>query len=119
MFMDRADMLDVLAHRKQLLDLCARALNILVYPANEFRNGMRFSHCVFAVGPLTNIDDFLAARLFQIGDDLNCLFVLVWHERDILQQTHITCMVDVYAQCAPLAMDVLQFSMCVSKRLVC
>lgn len=119
MFMDRVDMLDVLAHRQQLLDLCARSLNILVYPSNEFRNGMRFSHCVFASKLIVDIGDFLSSRLFQNGDDLNNVFVLVWHERDLLQQTHITCMAGIYAQCQALAMDVLQFSMCVSKRLIC
>lgn len=33
-FADCADMFDVLMHRKELLELCSRALNILVYQCN-------------------------------------------------------------------------------------
>ena len=117
-FADCADMLDVLMHRKELFELCSRALSILVYPCNGFIEGMRFSHSMYhpTIAPST-LNAFLTNRPFQIGDDLRFVFVLVWDET-LLNAPRIECVAKIYDSHPISVMDALHFSLCVSRRMI-
>lgn len=116
LFVRCADMMDVLAHRNELMDLCCRALNILVYPVEDFVQGMRFSHCVVN-SKIPKLDEFLMSRLFEVGDDLNFVFAIVWRQERPNEQ-NIECMANIHKTHRSVAMDALHFSLCVSKRLI-
>ena len=119
-FIAQADMFDVLLHREQLMHLCDQALSIWVMFCPGFQQFTCYSHCVFSQTsqPLQTQQMFLQQKtVFAVGQSLLDVYVLGWAQ-DTTRDPQVLNLNMIFQKNISVAKNILQFSLCVSNRLI-